>query len=89
VLYRDLASTSLLSIIKSTNLLLFLNIALLAIEGINKLLSVVVGALLITLKLRISNSRVKLVSFLSSINRVASVRNSEINVILKNVNYLT
>jgi hypothetical protein len=89
MLYRDLASTSLLSIIKPTNLLLLLNIALLAIEGINKLLSVVIGALLITSKLRISDSRVELVSFLSSINRVASARNSEINVILKNVNYLT
>jgi hypothetical protein len=89
MLYRDLASTSLLSIIKSTNLLLLLNIALLAIEDINKLLSVVVGALLITLKLRISDSRVKLVSFLSSINRVVGARNSKINVILKNVNCLT
>jgi hypothetical protein len=89
VLCRDLASTSLLSIIKSTNLLLLLNIALLAIEGINKLLSVVIGALLTTSKLRISDSRVELISFLSSINRVADARNSEINVILKNVNYLT
>jgi hypothetical protein len=89
VLYRDLASTSLLSIIKPANLLLLLDIALLATEGIDKLLGVVVGALLTTSKLRISDSRVELVSFLSSINRAAGTRNSEINVILKNVNYLT
>jgi hypothetical protein len=85
VLYRDLASTGPLSIIKPANLLLLLDIALPATEGIDKLLGVVVGALPTTSKLRISDGRVELVSFLSGINGAAGARNSEINVILKNV----